>query len=372
MELNDCKKLGFGCMRFPKCGDAIDVEQVKKMFDIFMDAGFAYFDTAHVYHSGKSESVVRECLSERYPRDKFMLTTKLSVWNFEKEEDIVPLFEEQLRDTGVEYFDYYLMHAQDKEYYEKYKKCRAYEIAAELKAQGKIKHIGISFHDDAETLRRILSEQPAVEAVQIQFNYVDYLNPNVDGKGVYEVCREFGKDIIIMEPVKGGSLANPPDEAKAALAEAGDGSPASFAMRYAAGFEGVKMVLSGMSSIAQVEDNVATMKDFKPLSEKEMAAVEKARDIFVNLGRIECTACRYCTDGCPMNIAIPDIFSLYNSKVCYRNWGTEEEYDKLTKKGSKVCECIECGQCESACPQHLPIMSLLKKASEKYDNIEKK
>lgn len=372
MELNECKKLGFGCMRFPKLGEEIDIEQVKRMFDIFMEAGFTYFDTAHVYHSGKSELVVRECLTERYPREKFMLTTKLSTWNFQKEEDIIPLFNEQLRDTGVEYFDYYLMHAQDREEYEKYKKCRAYEIASELKEQGKIKHIGISFHDSAEVLRKILTEQPTIEAVQIQFNYVDYLNPEVDGKGVYRVCREFGKDIIIMEPVKGGYLANLPDEAKETLAVAGEGSPASYAVRYAAGFEGVKMVLSGMSDIAQVEDNVATMKDFQPLSEEEQAVIEKTRDLLIGMNRIECTACRYCTDGCPMNISIPDIFALYNSKTCYKNWGTEGEYDKLTEKGGKACECIECGQCESACPQHLPVIELLKKVSEKYDNRDKK
>lgn len=372
MGFDNCKKLGFGCMRFPKIGEEIDIEQVKKMVDIFLDAGFTYFDTAHVYHSGKSETTLRECLTSRYPRERFMLTTKLSTWNFNTEEDIIPLFEEQLRDTGVEYFDYYLMHAQDREYYEKYKSCHAYEIAQRLKDEGKIKHIGISFHDDAETLRRILSEQPAVEAVQIQFNYVDYLNPDVDGKGVYRVCREFGKDIIIMEPVKGGYLANLPDEAKAIFANVGKGSSASYAVRYAAGFEGVKMVLSGMSDIAQVTDNVMTMRDFKPLDDAEVRAVEQVRDLLLSMNRIECTACRYCTDGCPACIPIPDIFALYNSKTCYRNWGTEHEYDKLTEKGGKAADCIRCGQCEASCPQHLPIIELLGRASEAYDNREKK
>ncbi len=372
MEFENCKKLGFGCMRFPKIGDEIDIEQVKRMFDIFMEAGFTYFDTAHVYHSGQSEKALRECLTSRYPREKFMLTTKLSSWNFKTEEEILPLFEEQLRDTGVEYFDYYLMHAQDRGSYEKYKSCHAYEIAARLKEEGRIRHIGISFHDDAATLEKILGEQPAIEAVQIQFNYVDYLNPDVDGKGVYEVCRKFGKDIIIMEPVKGGYLANLPDEARAILSEAGEGSPAGYAVRYAASFEGVKMVLSGMSDMAQVEDNVATMRDFKPLSESEFSAIERTRDVLIKMNRIECTACRYCTDGCPMGISIPDIFALYNSKVCYKNWGTEKEYEKLTEKGGKACDCISCGQCEGSCPQHLPIIELLAKVSEKYDKKEEK
>ncbi len=367
MEFDNSKKLGFGCMRFPMKGDEIDTEQVKRMFDAFLEAGFTYFDTAHVYHSGKSETTLKECLTSRYPRDKYMLTTKLSDSNFQHEEDILPLFEEQLRDTGVMYFDYYLMHAQSRNNYEKYKSCRAYEIASELKAAGKIRHIGISFHDDAATLRRILTEQPAVEAVQIQLNYVDYLNPEVDGKAVYEVCREFGKDVIIMEPVKGGYLANLPESARAVLAGVGDGSPAGYALRYAADFDGVKMVLSGMSSMEQVTDNIAVMGELRPLREAERDAIEQVRELLVSTDRIDCTACRYCTDGCPQGINIPRIFELYNSRVCYRNWGTEREYNRLTENGGRAGDCIECGQCEAACPQHLRVTELLKRVSEKYD-----
>ncbi len=268
------KNFGFGCMRLPMNGGEVDFVEFSKMIDIFIENGFNYFDTAHGYLGGKSETAIRECLAKRYPREAFLLTNKLSHNHFEKNEDIRPLFEGQLAACGVEYFDFYLMHAQNKEKFEKYKECRAYETAFELKAEGKVKHVGLSFHDKATVLDTILTEYPQIEAVQIQFNYADYDDASVEAKKVYDVCRKHGKPIIVMEPVKGGSLVNLPDEAKAIFDELG-GSPASYAIRYAASFEGIFMVLSGMGSVPMMEENVGFMNDFKPLTAEEFAAVEK-------------------------------------------------------------------------------------------------
>ena len=241
-------KLGFGCMRLPMKGGNVDYEQFSKMVDMFLDAGFNYFDTAHGYVGGMSETSLKKCLTSRYPRDKYILTDKLSTHHFTKQEQIRPLFESQLEACGVEYFDFYLMHAQDASIYEKYKKCRAYETALEFKKEGKIKHLGISFHDKAAVLENILSEQPEIEVVQIQLNYVDYDDPSVESRKCYEVCEKYGKHVIVMEPIKGGSLLNLPDEAKSVFDALGDASYASYAIRFAAGFPNIILVLSGMSN----------------------------------------------------------------------------------------------------------------------------
>ena len=274
------KNFGFGCMRLPEVDGGIDTEECKKMFDKFLEEGFNYFDTAHGYLGGKSETTLRECLTSRHSRESYVLTDKLTEPYFNKREDIRPFFESQLLACGVDYFDFYLMHAQDKRIFEKFKRCQAYEEALELKKEGKIKHFGISFHDKAEVLDKILTEYPQVEVVQIQFNYVDYEDPSVESRKCYEVCVKHGKPVIVMEPVKGGSLVNLPEEAKKVFADLNGGSPASYAIRFAASFENVMMVLSGMGSMAMVEENTSYMKDFKPLDRRELEAIDKVRAIF--------------------------------------------------------------------------------------------
>lgn len=363
------KGFGFGCMRLPMVGEEVDKEQFTKMVDRFMEEGFTYFDTARVYLKGKSETALRECLTSRYPRESYQLADKLSRSCFEKEEDIRPFFESQLESCGVSYFDYYLMHAIQANSYQKYVKCRAFEIAQELKAEGKIRHIAMSFHDSAEVLEKILQEQPSIEVVQLQFNYADYDNPVVQSQACYEVCRKYGKPIIVMEPVKGGRLINLPEEAKAVFDRQGGGSYASYAIRYCSSFPGIFMVLSGMSDTKQMEDNLSYMKEFHPFSEEEYKAVEEVREILKKQDSIPCTECKYCVDGCPMKISIPTLFGYYNDKMIYQ-WKTEQHYQNDTKDGGKASSCIKCGKCEQACPQHLPIRELLTKVADVFEKEE--
>lgn len=365
------KNFGFGCMRLPMLdGGEVDEKQFAQMVDAFLDAGFNYFDTAHGYLDGKSELALKHCLTNRYSHDRYILTDKLSENFFEKEEDIRPFFEKQLEWCGVEYFDFYLMHAQNSGNLEKYKRCRAYETALELKKEGKIRHIGISFHDRAEVLEQILTEYPQVEIVQIQFNYLDYEDPAVQGRRCYEVCRKYNKPVIVMEPVKGGSLVNLPTEAKKVLDDLHGGSPASYAIRFAAGFEGIRMVLSGMSTMEQMQDNLSYMKEFQPLSEKEKDAIDQVREIFAKMNLIPCTACRYCIAGCPMHISIPDLFACMNTKKTHNNWNADFYYQTHTEKNGKASACIGCGKCESICPQHLNIRELLKTVAETFERQE--
>lgn len=362
------KKLGFGCMRFPMAGEDVDEAQVCRMVDDFLAAGFTYFDTAHGYISEKSETAVKHCLTDRYPRDKYSLTNKLTDFYFKKESDIRPFFESQLKLCGMGYFDYYLMHAQNAKNYELFKSCNAYKTASELKAEGKVRHVGISFHDSAETLDRILNEQPCIEVVQIQFNYLDYDDPGVQSAKCLEVCRRHNKPVIIMEPVKGGSLVNLPPDGKKILDDLGGGSYASYAIRYAASFEGVFMVLSGMSDLKQLHDNTSYMADFKPFSEEEYEAVKKVREIIRAQDLIPCTACHYCTDGCPMHIKIPEAFACYNAKKQRKDWNNEYYYDIHTQNSGKAGDCIKCGKCEAACPQHLEIRKLLCDVAAEFEN----
>lgn len=370
------KNFGFGCMRLPMVDGEVDMEQFKQMVDLFLEEGFNYFDTAHGYLDGKSELALREGLTSRYPRDRYLLVNKLTSMYFHKEEEIRPFFENQLKWCGVDYFDVYLMHAQNAAEFEKYKKCHAYETALQLKEEGRIRHFGISFHDKAVVLDQILTEYPQVEIVQIQFNYLDYEDPSVEARKVYEVCRKHNKPVLVMEPVKGGSLVKLPEDAQKIFDDlnAQEGtqmSNASYAIRYAAGFDGMKVVLSGMSDLQQMKDNLSYMKEFQPLNAKEKDAVAKVVKVFHGLDMIPCTACHYCVDEnhCPKHIRIPDVFACLNSKKAFNDWNMDIYYSSvLSANGSgKASECIGCGGCERVCPQHLEIRKLLGDAAATFE-----
>ena len=359
------KNFGFGCMRLPMIGEGadavVDNNEFSRMIDTFIAAGFNYFDTAHGYLGGKSELALRDCLTSRYPRDAYILTNKLSSGFFEKNEDIRPFFASQLEACGVDYFDFYLMHAQDKEKFAKYKACRAYETAFALRDEGKVRHVGISFHDSAETLDEILSTYPEIEIVQLQFNYADYEDAAVQSRLCYETCVKHGKPVIVMEPVKGGTLVNNlPAEAKAILDALGGGSYASYAIRFAASFDGICMVLSGMGNMDMMNDNISYMKDFHPLSAEEHSAVDRVAAILRAQKAIPCTACGYCTEECPQEIPIPRIFACLNAKSKFY-------YRVHTTNTAKASDCLSCGRCESVCPQHLPIRELLEKAAAELE-----
>ena len=360
-------KLGFGCMRLPVDDGKINFEKFCEMIDAYLENGFNYFDTARGYHGGQSESALRECLVKRYPRERYILTDKLSNDFFNSQEDIRPLFENQLKTCGVDYFDFYLMHAQDEKKFKKYKDCKAYETALELKAEGKLRHLGISFHDKSDVLDRILTEYPEVEVVQIQFNYVDYDDPNVESKKCYEVCRKHNKPIIVMEPVKGGKLVNLPDDAKKILQDLNNGSIASYAIRYAASFDGVINVLSGMGNMDMLNDNMSYMKNFKQLDKAEFAAIKKVCNILNTQNLISCTDCRYCVAGCPKNILIPNLFSCLNRKRQWNDWSYGYYYNLHTSTSGKASDCINCGKCEEICPQHLEIRKILKEVANEFE-----
>ncbi|GAA6491182.1 aldo/keto reductase [Candidatus Bariatricus faecipullorum] len=368
LETEKMPKLGFGLMRLPKKGEEVDLDAVKKMVDTCMEGGMNYFDTAYVYHSGKSEGIAKEVLVSRYPRENFYLATKLPAWELKGPEDRDRIFREQLTRCGVEYFDFYLLHSvEDEENYEIYEKYDCFRWALEKKKAGQIRHFGFSFHGTPGLLEQILDKYPEVEFVQIQLNYMDWDNPKVQSGKLYEILHKRGIPIIVMEPVKGGNLASLPPEADGLLkAEHPDASSASWALRFAASLDGVMTVLSGMSTQEQMEDNLHTFGQFEPLTEKEKEVLQAVVKKMNEIPQVPCTACGYCLDGCPKSIRIPDIFRALNSRRLYPDSpGAKNQYDALIKEGSgKAGDCIECKQCEGVCPQHLSITEYLKEAAE--------
>ncbi len=361
------KKLGFGLMRLPKKGLGIDIPQTSRMVDMFLDAGLTYFDTAFIYPG--SEDAARKALIDRHPRDSFTLATKLFATMVPTEGLAKKEFDVSLKRTGAEYFDYYLLHSMNAGNYRKYEKFNLWDFVQKEKEKGNIRHFGFSFHDTPELLDKILTEHPEAEFVQLQINYADWENASIQSRGIYEVARRHGKPIVIMEPVKGGRLADPPEKVKK-LFRAADpsASPASWAIRFAASLDGVLAVLSGMSNVEQMADNISYMKDFAPLSAQEMEVVRKAREEFNSVRSIPCTACHYCTEGCPKKIPIPEVFAARNMQLVD---GRLEEgrkvYAEKTEGAGHASDCIGCSQCEKVGPQHIKIIQEMKDCSGAFD-----
>ena len=371
IDLSTMPKLGFGLMRLPQKDEIIDMEQLCRMVDAYMRAGMNYFDTAYVYHGGNSEKAIKEALVQRHPRDSFMLATKLPAWCMKEPADRDRIFNEQLERCGVDYFDFYLLHSiEDGGNGETYERLDCFNWGLQKKAEGKIRHFGFSFHGSPAYPIQVLDAHPEVEFVQIQLNYADWKNPVVRSGELYEILHSRNIPMIIMEPVKGGTLASLKPELEAMYKTARpSASVASWALRFVGSLPGVMTILSGMSTEDQMNDNISTFANFEPLSEDERVLVDKVRTIMLNVPQIGCTSCRYCTPGCPMNIAIPDVFRAVNTMSLYGDvFRPKSFYGGLIGQGhGRASECIACGQCESVCPQHLPIIDLLKDASGKLD-----
>ena len=370
IDLGTMPKLGFGLMRLPEKDGVIEHDRVCDMVDRYMKAGMNYFDTAYVYHSGKSEVAAREALVKRYPRDSFMIATKLPAWEIRKEEDIERIFQEQLDRTGVDYFDFYLLHSlEEGGNYDTYVKYDCFSWGLQKKAEGKIRHFGFSFHGSPELLAEVLDLHPEVEFVQIQLNYLDLTNPVVRSGELYRILEERKIPMIIMEPIRGGMLANMPPEIEARFKERQpEKSVASWALRYVGSLPGVMTILSGMSTEEQMDDNIGTFTNFEPLAEDEKGIIKEVTAELLSVPQIGCTACKYCCDGCPKKILIPDVFRTINTMRRFPDdWRSHLFYDGLVGRSGKASDCIACGQCERVCPQHLPIIELMREAADILD-----
>ena len=368
------RKLGFGLMRLPLVNaddqTSIDLEKVKQMVDVYIERGFTYFDTAYPYHGGKSEEALREAVVKRYPREAFTVTSKMPVWAINEESDLERIFNEQLERCGVEYFDYYWLHALNYERAEAMERFDGWGFIARKKAEGRIRHIGFSFHDESALLAQLLEKHPETEYVQLQINYLDWDSPAIESRTCYELCVKHDKPVIVMEPVKGGSLAQVPPAIDRMFKDYNaEASAASWAIRYCASLPGVMTVLSGMSNMEQLEDNTSYMQDFQPLTAAEQAIIARATSVIRDAIAVPCTACHYCTDGCPQHISIPEYFSLYNTRQQFPEQQSNSKlyYGLLGKTHGKASECIECGQCEAQCPQHLSIIDSLKLVAEAFE-----
>lgn len=374
------KKLGFGFMRLPLKDQndpaSIDLDTVKQMVDAFLERGFTYFDTAYMYHGGQSERAIREALVKRHDRDSFTLATKLPSMFLKNEGDQERIFEEQLEKCGVEYFDYYLLHNLNTSYYEAVKRFDSFAFVQKKKEEGKIRHMGFSFHDTPELLDEILTAHPETEFVQLQINYMDWESQSIQSRLCWEVARKHDKPVVVMEPVKGGMLAALPEKAEQLLKEhQPERSLPSWAIRFAAGLEGVMMVLSGMSGMEQLLDNTGYMQNFEPLSGNEQALLQQVVQSINETIAIPCTACEYCVKGCPKNIAIPKYFSMYNMDNREKlrtgdpnRWTINElYYANMAKTFGKASDCIGCRKCEQSCPQHIEITKWLRKVADVFE-----
>ena len=355
--------LGFGCMRLPMIDNEVDKEEFCKMADKFIESGFNYFDTAHGYIDGKSETAIRDCVVKRHKREDFLLADKISYWSLKSEEDVLKIFNDQLECCGVDYFDFYLFHCMNHEAYEIHKKCNSFATIKKLKEEGKIKHIGMSFHDTPEFLDMLLCEHPYMEFVQLQLNYLDYDDPSIQSKACYDVAVKHGKKVIVMEPVKGGALVDLPKEAKDSLKALGEGSEASYALRYAYSYPEVFMVLSGMGNMDMVNDNINTFNNFVPLSDEDYKVYDKTREILRRVKQIPCTKCNYCKDVCAVNVPVSEIFNVYNKMIAAKETRVKTREDLKAYIG-KMEECIKCGKCENTCPQSIKIRDELEKINK--------
>lgn len=369
------KKLGFGLMRLPLINEDfthVDTQTLCNMIDIYLDKGFCYFDTAWFYHNGQSEAAVKECLVERYPRSAFLLADKMPLILIQKEEELEEYFNAQLARCGVDYFDYYLIHDMGGNRRKAAEDTHIFEFLARKKASGVVKQIGFSFHDTADVLEQILSEHSEVDFVQLQINYLDWENDTIQSRKCYETAKRHKKPVIVMEPVKGGTLANVAPEAEELFcSKRPDMSAASWAIRFAASLDNVMLVLSGMSNMEQMEDNLSYMENFVPFTEEEYALVKEAADMINGGVAIPCTGCSYCIHDCPMNIAIPKYFSLYNAdmrELETKAWTAQTMlYSHFSEQYGKASACIGCGKCEKMCPQHLPVRELLKEVASRFE-----
>jgi predicted aldo/keto reductase-like oxidoreductase len=367
------KKLGFGQMRLPlldaKDVTKIDYEETCRMVDSFLEQGFTYVDTAYMYHEYESERMVRRALVERHPRESFVLADKLPTMMLKTKEDQERIFNEQLEKCGVEYFDYYLLHCLNKNNFATVERLGSFAFGMQKKKEGKIRKLGFSFHDNAALLDEILTKHPETEFVQIQLNYLDWESEKVQSRLCYEVCEKHNMPVIVMEPVKGGALAEVPVEAKIMMQEySPNATVASWAVRFAASHKNVFMVLSGMSDMKQLLDNTSYIKEFVPINKEETEILMRAVDIINSSIEVSCTGCRYCVEGCPKNIPIPNYFALYNGhKRLGQNSKAPEIYQSMNGFG-KAGDCISCKQCEGHCPQHLPIAEKMKAVSKVFDN----
>lgn len=363
-------------MRLPLLNEndpsSIDVEKTKELVDTFLEKGFTYFDTAYMYCGYKSENAVKDALTSRHPRESFLLADKLHAEYIRSKPDRDRIFNEQLEKTGAEYFDYYLLHDMGSNHYGIYRELDCFNWLEEKKAQGLVKNIGFSFHDTADVLETILSEQSGLDFIQLQINYLDWESEGIQSKRCYEVAQKYGLPVIVMEPVKGGTLAKLPEKAEALLKSyAPEMSIPSFAIRFAASLDNVITVLSGMGNMAQLEDNTGYMEDFVPLTEREKEMLKEVADIINENVAVACTGCAYCVSGCPVNIPIPKYFSLYNAdmqEATDKGWLPQTEYyENLTLVFPKASDCIACGQCENICPQHLPVINRLKDVAAHFE-----
>ncbi len=364
-------KLGFGLMRLPMIEKEVDIEQTKQMVDMFIKNGFTYFDTAYGYLDGKSEEAAKVALVDRYPRESFQLATKLPAWaGVKTAEEARQMFYTSLKRTGAGYFDFYLMHSLGGNRIKPFDDFDLWNFVQEQKEKGLIKHVGFSFHDKAEALDEFLTAHPEMEFVQLQINYSDWEDETIQSRKCYEVARKHGKPVIIMEPVKGGSLAAMPERVSEPMTNyAPDMSQASWAIRFAASLDGVITVLSGMSDIEQMQNNLSYMTDFKPLNNEERAVIDEVNKRLAATDTIPCTRCKYCVKDCPQSIQIPRLLSAMNGYLIYGSLkNSKGEYGWITNESPKASTCIACGQCESVCPQSIHIIDELKRCAETFEN----